>query len=218
MDNELKDLIIQSFGSLKTHSTDGSDLQVFGKASKPEEWIKIPGKNTNQVSMRLGKIALPREHPDYWVLSLLSTILGGYFGSRLNKVLREEKGLTYGVHSYISHVKESSFLSIHSELNRDNWEEAYAETVSVFNDLKTTLVSKEELEMVVRYIKGSLLQSFDGPFAQSNYLLTSLMLGLNKNRAHRYFDYLDRVKPDEIKTAAQNYLDENSFYKIVAGV
>ena len=218
IDNDLKDLIIDSFGGLKTHSTEGEVPQIFGSVSKPKEWIKIPGKNTNQVSMRLGRIGLPKEHPDYWALSLLSTILGGYFGSRLNKILREEKGLTYGVHSYITHLKESSFLSIHSELNRDNWEEAYAETVSVFNDLKTTLVSKEELEMVVRYIKGSLLQSFDGPFAQSNYLLTSLMLGLDKNRAHLYFEYLDMVKPEEIKLAAQNYLDENSFYKIVAGV
>ena len=72
--------------------------------------------------------------------------------------------------------------------------------------------------MVVRYIKGSLLQSVDGPFAQSNYLLTSLMFGLDKNRVHRYFDYLDQVKPEEINTAAQNYLDENTFYKVVAGV
>jgi len=218
MDNDLKELIVKSFGSLKTHLPEGSAPQITGTTSKPKEWIKIPGKNTNQVSMRLGKIGLPPEHPDYWSFSLLSTILGGYFGSRLNKVLREEKGLTYGVHSYITHLKNSSFLSIHSELNRDNWEEAYAETLLVFNDLKTTLVGKEELEMVVRYIKGSLLQSFDGPFAQSNYLLTSLMLGLDKNRAHRYFDYLNGVKPEEIKIAAQNYLDENSFYKIVAGV
>ena len=218
MNNNLKELIIQSFGSLKTHSPKGSDPKIFGTTSKPEEWIKISGKNTNQVSMRLGKIGLPPEHPDYWGLSLLSTILGGYFGSRLNKVLREEKGLTYGVHSYITHLKNSSFLSIHSELNRDNWEEAYAETLTVFNDLKTTLVAKEELEMVVRYIKGSLLQSFDGPFAQSNYLLTSLMFGVDKYRAHRYFDYLDQVKPEQIKALAQNYLDENSFYKIVAGV
>ena len=218
MDNELKDLIIHSFGSLKSHSPKESNPKIFGTTSKPEEWIKIPGKNTNQVSMRLGKIGLSQEHPDYWGLSLLSTILGGYFGSRLNKVLREEKGLTYGVHSYITHFKDSSFLSIHTELNRDNWEEAYLETLLVFNDLKTTLVEKEELEMVVRYIKGSLLQSFDGPFAQSNYLLTSLMLGLNNNRAHRYFDYLNQVKPEQIKALAQNYLDENSFYKVVAGV
>ena len=46
----------------------------------------------------------------------------------------------------------------------------------------------------------------------------SLMLGLDKDRAHGYFDYLNRVKPEKIKTAAQNYLNENSFYKIIAGV
>jgi zinc protease len=218
IDNDLKEFIIKSFSHLKIQSPKESVPKIFGSTSKPEEWIKIPGKNTNQVSMRLGRIGLSKEHPDYWVLSILSTILGGYFGSRLNKVLREEKGLTYGVHSYITHFKNSSYFSIHSELNRDNWEEAYAETLSVFDDLKTNLVEKEELEMVVRYIKGNLLQSFDGPFAQSNYLMTSLMLGLDKNRAHLYFDYLDHVTPEEIRVSAQNYLNENSFYKVVAGV
>lgn len=218
IDNDLKNLIIKSFGSLKTSLPEDIVPQIFGSTHKPGKWEKIKGKNTNQVSMRLGKIGLMVDDPDHKALSLLSTILGGYFGSRLNKVLREEKGLTYGVHSYITQLKNSSFLSIHSELNRDNWEEAYAETISIFNDLKTTLVEKEELEMVVRYTKGSLLQSFDGPFAQSNYLLNSLMLGLDNNRAHRYFDYLDQVKPEQIKAIAQNYLDENSFYKVVAGV
>jgi predicted Zn-dependent peptidase len=175
-------------------------------------------KNTNQVSMRLGKITMPPEPTGFWELSLLSTILGGYFGSRLNKVLREEKGLTYGVHAYVTRLKYSAYLNIHSELNRDNREEAYRATLAVFNDLQTIPVKNEELQMVVRYIKGNLLQSVDGAFAQSNYLLTSLTLGLDRNRVHRYFDFLNNVSSEEILKAAQNYLEENSFYKVVAGV
>ena len=216
--DELKKLIIGHVRDIKINNNQTHGPEIFGKTAPPNDVIEIPGKNTNQVSMRFGKIALARNHPDFWNLSLLTTILGGYFGSRLNKVLREEKGLTYGVHAYITHLKNSSFLNIHSELNRDNRTEAYETTLSVFEDLKTKPVGKEELEMVVRYIKGSLLQSFDGPFAQSNYLLTSRMLGLDPKRAHRYFEYLNRVKPEEIMATAQNYLNENSFYKIVAGV
>jgi len=215
---ELKALIVQTFGSLKVKQPEKAGPAIFGKVTSTKELIEIPGKNTNQVSMRFGKLALSHDHPDFWNLSLLSTVLGGYFGSRLNKVLREEKGLTYGVHAYITQLKNSAFFNIHSELNRDNRDEAYEATLSVFEGLQSKLVEKEELEMVVRYIKGSLLQSFDGPFAQSNYLLTSQVLGLDQNRAHRYFDFLNIVKPEEIMATAQNYLNENSFYKIIAGV
>lgn len=218
IDPELKTYLIQSLGSIELNKKEIALEKSYKILPTPKNWIKIKGKHSKQVSMRLGRVALPYGHPDYWNLSLLTTILGGYFGSRLNKVLREEKGLTYGVHAYITHLKFSSFLSIHSELNSESWEEAYAATLSVFDELKTELVLKEELNMVVQYIKGNLLQSFDGPFAQSNYLLTSLVLGLDKNRALDYFDFLDVVKPEQIRKTAQNYLDKNSFFKIVAGV
>ena len=220
IDDKLKALLIQTFGNLNINPKEkgGPKIPITGKdMASTANLIEIPGKNTNQVSMRFGKIALPRNHPEFWNLSLLSTILGGYFGSRLNKVLREEKGLTYGVHAFITHLKHSSFLSIHSELNRDNRDEAYEAILSVFENLKSQPVNKEEIEMVIRYTKGSLLQSFDGPFAQSNYLLTSRILGLDQNRAHHYFDFLNRVTPEEITVTAQNYLNEDTFYKIIAG-
>jgi len=218
---ELKNLIIKTFGELKlalTTSRTKNSLEVTPPELLNNGIIEIEGNGNSQISMRFGKIALEQKHSDYWSMSLLTTILGGYFGSRLNKVLREEKGLTYGVHSYISHLKESAFLNIHSELNSENREEAYKATISVFDDLKSNKIGKEEMSMVISYVKGSLLKSFDGPFAQANYLLTSKLLGLDINRAHTYYDFLDNVSPDEIKSAAQNYLDENSFYKIIAGV
>lgn len=215
---ELKIMIIQTFGNLKINQTGTSEPEIFGDPRSTDKIIEILGKNTNQVSMRLGKIAWPRTHPDFWYLSLLSTILGGYFGSRLNKVLREEKGLTYGVHAFITQLKNSSFFTIHSELNRANRNEAYDATLSVFEELKTELIKIEELEMVIRYIKGNLLQAFDGAFAQSNYLLTSQTLKLDPNRAHRYFDFLNKATPEKIMLTAQNYLDESTFYKIMAGV
>jgi predicted Zn-dependent peptidase len=215
---ELKNLIIHTFGNLKINKVLTTEPEIIGKVALTDDLIEIPMKNTNQVSMRFGKITMPADQTGFWNLSILTTILGGYFGSRLNKILREEKGLTYGVHAYITRLKYSAYLNIHSELNRDNRDEAYEATLSVFNDLKSDPIKNEELEMVVRYIKGNLLQSVDGAFAQSNYLLTSKTLGLDQNRAHRYFDFLNHVSPEEIMQTAQNYLKENSFYKIIAGV
>ena len=50
-----------------------------------------------QSELRIGHACAPRSTPDYHVLLILNTILGGDFVSRLNLNLREQKGFTYGV-------------------------------------------------------------------------------------------------------------------------
>ena len=49
-----------------------------------------------QTEIRVGNTALPRKHPDYLALDLAVKILGGEGGNRLHRVLRSERGLTYG--------------------------------------------------------------------------------------------------------------------------
>ncbi len=57
--------------------------------------IDLP--DSRQAAVSIAIPAIMRSHPDYELLRLAVTGLGGYFGSRLNTELREERGLTYGV-------------------------------------------------------------------------------------------------------------------------
>lgn len=219
IDDEIKNEIITQFEKIKIDDESiTNDFLIYGDVGSKDDWIKTGSKNKQQVSMRIGRPTVGSDHEDYWGLSLLNTILGGYFGSRLNKVIREEKGLTYGVHSHITKLKRATFLSIHAELNAENWEEAYASIIEVFDGLKKEAVSNDELEMVRRYIKGSLLQSLDGAFENSSYLKNSLVYGLNAKRVNQYINYLDQIKPQDLIRIAEQYLQEKDFYKIVAGV
>lgn len=219
VDEAIAETIAKEFENIKLdHSADLIDQIIYGDRLSSEEWIKIPGKNNQQVSMRIGMPSILPDHEDFLGLSLLTTILGGYFGSRLNKVIREEKGLTYGVHGHLRRLKYASFLTIYAELNASNWEEAYEAIIDVFNDLKNTLISDTELEMVRRYIKGSLLQSIDGAFQFSTYHKNTIVYNLKEDRINKYIQYLDQVKAPELKRLAQQYLIEKDFIKIIAGV
>ena len=219
VDDKLASTIAGHFESIDLKRKDQeNEMPIYGNVASREEWIRIPGKNNQQVSMRIAMPTIMPDHKDYYGLSLLTTILGGYFGSRLNKVLREEKGLTYGVHAHLTKLRHASVLMIHSELNADNWGEAYLAIIAVINDLKDNLISNEELEMVRRYIKGSLLHSIDGAFTFSNYHRNTLMYHLEGDRINRFIHYLDRVNSKDLKNLAEQYLIENNFYKIVAGV
>src|SRR5690606_33262698 len=52
-----------------------------------------------QSELRIGHVGPPRSTPDYHALIVLNALLGGQFTSRINRRLREEKGITYGAHT-----------------------------------------------------------------------------------------------------------------------
>src|SRR5262249_10649066 len=60
-----------------------------------------------QTEIRVGNIGIPRKHTDYTALDLASKILGGEGANRLHRVLRSERGLTYGASADFNALKES---------------------------------------------------------------------------------------------------------------
>lgn len=73
-----------------------------------------------QTALRIGRIGPDRASPDWPALRLAAYVLGGSITGRLNTVLREEKGYTYGVHSTLSSQRDGGFVvaaagSVHTE-------------------------------------------------------------------------------------------------------
>ena len=60
-----------------------------------------------QTEVRVGNIGLPRKHPDFLALDLAIKILGGEGGNRLHRVLRSERGLTYGASADVNALKDA---------------------------------------------------------------------------------------------------------------
>ncbi len=101
-------------------------------------------------------------------------ILGGYFGSRLMKNIREEKGFTYGINSSISSLDHSGFKVISTEVGKKNAEKAADEIYKEIRLLQTKPVAQEELEVVRNYMSGEMVRMFDGPFALAESFQGSL--------------------------------------------
>src|SRR5690606_34893681 len=87
-----------------------------------------------------------RNKEDYALFSMLNLLLGGYFGSRLMKNLREEKGWTYGISSQIKNYKSNAFLEIAGDIKAERAIEVKAEIGKEMERLKRELVSEDELE------------------------------------------------------------------------
>lgn len=182
-----------------------------------ESFILKEGSTQN--SIRLGKFLPSRQDTDYFKISMFNLILGGYFGSRLMKNIREEKGLTYGIHSSITPFKTYSVFRISSECNSDLTPLVKEEIFKEIEMLQNSLVEEEELNTARNYMLGNLLRNFDGAFNISDRLKSSLELGTSDPDQYfqSYFKAIQSITAQEIKDIANNYFKIDTLKVCIAG-
>lgn len=217
LDNNILDLLNNYFG--------GSDWPVSEKLKSMEfefgepELAKLTINKTGavQASIRLGKRTITKHHEDYHGLSILNTILGGYFGSRLMTNLREKSALTYGIYSSLSSLLYSGVFSVAANVQSEQAENAVNQIINEISALKEQLISGKELEMVKNYLRGEMLRVFDGPLQVSEIYTGLLNFNLDFDYYQSYFDTIAAIQPKNIRDLANKYLDTDSFTTVLAG-
>nr|HMP32473.1 pitrilysin family protein [Saprospiraceae bacterium] len=89
--------------------------------------ITFPTKNDLQASVKIGRRMFGRHHKDYGGMYVLTTILGGYFGSRLMTSIREDLGYTYNIYSALDFMIHDGYFYIATEVGREYLNETIAE-------------------------------------------------------------------------------------------
>ncbi len=177
----------------------------------------IEKKDAMQSGLRLGKILFNRTHEDYAKMQVVNTLLGGYFGSRLMKNIREDKGYTYGIGSALISQKETGYLTIVSEVNASVSKETINEINKEIKILQTELVSESELAKVKSYMLGRLLRAVDGPFALSDTYLNVYLYGMDWDYYRKYIKTIREITSEEIMQLCQRYLKVESLIKVIVG-
>ncbi len=168
-----------------------------------------------QSAIRMGRPLFNRSHKDYPTLYLLNTILGGYFGSRLMKNIREDKGLTYGIHSSLETLLFSGYFNISMETERRNVEPAMREIKKELNDLQKRLIPEEELEVVKNYLGGYILSLMDGPLQIINMVKSSVIEGHSTDYVADLLTQLQNTSPETLIEIARKYLNYHEMSKVI---
>lgn len=189
----------------------------FIKQPSHELYLKIPKKSSVQSAIRIGKLMFNRDHPDYQKMYILNTILGGYFGSRLNQNLREDKGYTYNIFSSLDAMRWDGYFFIGTEVKTDVTTLAIQEIYSEFARLRNELIPQEELKMVKNYMLGTMLASVDGAFNVGEIIKMMIKNDLPHNYYSNFIDTIKTVTAEELQALAQKYFQEGSFYEVIVG-
>jgi zinc protease len=170
-----------------------------------------------QSSIRVGRKLFGKSHPDYFPLAITNEIFGGYFGSRLMKNIREEKGFTYGIHSSLALYKEEGYLVIGTDVKTDFTEQTLAEIAKEAQKMQTELVSSQELATVKNYMLGAFAGSLNTPFDLAEVFKGIYFNQLNYDFYQKYIDTIQNITAEEIRNTAQKYLNIEQMLEVVVG-
>ncbi len=209
-------LIEQYFGSQKISQS--LDNKIFANTVLPKgENILIEKEGAMQSSIRMGKQLMTRKHPDFFTMMLLNEVLGGYFGSRLMKNIREEKGLTYGISSNLALFGQAGYFVIGTDVKREFTQQTIDEIHKEIKILQTELVVENELETVKNYMVGSFAGSLNTPFDIMDRYKVIFSENLPFNFYNNYISKIQQVSDVMLLEAANKYLVTDSLFEIVVG-
>jgi predicted Zn-dependent peptidase len=213
---ETRTLLNKYFGNIETGNpaTDDDAGKIRGEKQRKK---LVEKKGAVQSAIRIGSSTINKRHPDYPALKVLDSVLGGYFGSRLMRNIREDKGYTYGIRSSVSSMDLSGYKVISTEVGTENLSRAIDEIYKEIRLLQEQLVEPEELDTVRNYMAGEMLRMFDGPFAVAESFKSAWEFGLDNSYYYRFAEKIRTITPDEIKSLAATYYNIDDLYEIIAG-
>src|SRR6185436_10719995 len=171
-----------------------------------------------QTSIRLGKKCIRRdESSDYAEALMYNHVLGGFFGSRLMKNIREEKGLTYGIYSSMNHFLNESFWVIGAEVNKQNASMAVQEIKREMQTLAEVPIPADELEVAKNYFIGSWQSENATLFAVAEKIKGLHLLGLPSDFYARLLDKVKSMQPSQIQDAAGKYFGVSDLLEVQVG-
>jgi len=173
--------------------------------------------NTNQVSIYFGKSELDIPDSAYYKLLVLNTLLGGFFGSRLMQNIREEKGLTYGIHSSLLKPGKHYQWLVSSDVKAENKALVIEEIKREMQTLREVPVSAEELAKVQQYLCGNIKMGFDGIFSMAARVRELQIHGRDYSFMDRALSDIRSTTSEEIMALAYNFLEPDTFYISSAG-
>ncbi|MEM8964803.1 MAG: pitrilysin family protein [Bacteroidota bacterium] len=217
VDDEILGLLEKHIGTLTVDRQKPLHQSGVWDYTSVEKKHLEPRPDNLQSSIRVGMPLFTKDHPDAIPMRILNTVLGGYFGSRLMKNIREEKGLTYGIYSSVVSLQEAGYLVIGTDVKKERTQAALTEIYREIAILRDQPIDSIELNTVKNYMAGRLLTSVDTPFALAEKFKSIYLHNLNYTYFQDYLKMLQEVTPGVIQELAQQYFQEENWFEVVVG-
>jgi zinc protease len=205
------------FGGLSLHAPVAQDPSAWPAIvpAAEKKYDIVNDADGVQASIRIARNFPNRHHPDFQKVQVLNNVFGGFFGSRLMTNIREDKGYTYGIYSYLVNNRQESALMITTEAGKEVSRATIEEVYKEMELLREEPIDEEELAMARNFAIGTILGDLDGPFQVAGRWKNLLLNGLNEKYFYEGIRIVKSITPEELQELAKKYLDPAAFYELV---
>ncbi|MGC4893035.1 M16 family metallopeptidase [Micromonospora sp. DT31] len=179
--------------------------------------ILVDRPGSVQSTLRLGHPSPHRAHPDHVPMTLAGTVLGGAFTSRLNHLIREVRGYTYGIRGDFASSRRFGRFAVNSGVQTAVTAPALVESVGEISRTQLTGVSEEELEVARSWRAGQLSVELQSPRAIAAALTTLVVYDLPDDYHAQLRSELLSATVEDVSAAAATYLHPESLTMVVEG-
>jgi zinc protease len=179
--------------------------------------IVIDRPGSPQTEIRIGHLGLPRTHKEHLQLDLAVRILGGEGANRLFGVLRTERGLTYGASASANSYRSAGDIRAETDTRTEATGQALRLMVDEFARLQREPVHPAELRGVQDFVAGNFPLTIETPSAIATQVLAHMFFGLQLTEIETYRERVERVTPDDIQRAAQQFLKPEQLVIVLVG-
>ena len=176
----------------------------------------IHREDSAQSEIRIGHLSSGRDAEDFFAKSIMNSILGGQFSSRINLNLREDKGFTYGANSSFHYRKELSSFSVATAVKNENTGAAVEEIMNELSRIKDK-IERDELE----FAKSNQIKSFPLIFETYSQIARNLahliIYSLPDDYFNKFIDNLEKQTLEEVLQAARENIFNDHLCIVVVG-
>ncbi|MBO7646948.1 MAG: insulinase family protein [Bacteroidales bacterium] len=216
LDKETLDQIRNIFGKI-SHGQRTLEMPVFKMPMDPSPMLNMEVPDSVQSSICLAMPHLGYADVISTPFKVLSTISGGYFGSRLMQRVREKLGYTYGIGNSFVFLGRQSIFAIQSDVDALHTQEAIDACFSELERLQNEPVSEDELETVKTYITGSLIQEISTSVAYMSKYAFWKKNSTDQIMVQKMLEFMQNIHPEDIIKEAKKYFSYNNFTQIIVG-
>ncbi|MGC0423449.1 M16 family metallopeptidase [Embleya sp. AB8] len=218
---DLDTVDLAALGRIAFADADGvavrADIVPYTGAPATKRAIVVNRPGAVQSVLRIGHAAAPRTTPDLIAIELFADVLGGSFGSRLNHLLREVKGYTYGAHANFGHGRRSGSFTVSASVHTEVTAAAIVDAIGEIRRMHADGVTAAELAATRAHSLGSMPINLQTPGGIGGRLIEAIVHDLPDDHVtHEYAEIL-ATDLDTVNRAAAHHLRPDELAVVVEG-
>jgi predicted Zn-dependent peptidase len=193
------------------------DDRVRDKKFEPNTVYIVNKPGAVQSCIKVGHLGISRNNPDFLTVSVMNTILGGYFGSRINYTLREKHGFTYGARSNFNPRYYPGDFSVDADVRTEVTDTSISLIIEELNRIVNEEVTDEELSSVKSYLTGIFPIQLETANAVATRVINLKMYDLPKDYYDTFISNVNKLTKKDIINAAKKYIHPDNLYFVLSG-